>query len=90
MLPWKLGKRHILPVNQNLSSVSFFFFTCQVSAFEPQPFSCHDLAKAIYSQTAKTVFSHLKMGGKSNGDEVDGVRRVGGVNIQEIGNRKET
>ena len=30
------------------------------------------------------------MGGKSNGDEVDGVRRVGGVNIQEIGNRKET
>ena len=67
MLPWKPGKRHILPVNQSLSSVSFFFFTCQVSAFELQPFSCHDLAKAIYSQTAKTVFSHLKPPGKWEG-----------------------
>ena len=36
------------------------FFTCQVSAWELQPFSCHDLANDIYSQTAKTVFSHLK------------------------------
>ena len=36
------------------------FFTCQVSACELQPFSCHDLANNIYSQTAKTVFSHLK------------------------------
>ena len=36
------------------------FFTCQVSACELQPFSCHDLANDIYSQTAKTVFSHLK------------------------------
>ena len=35
------------------------FFTCQVSACELQPFSCHDLANNIYSQTAKTVFSHL-------------------------------
>ena len=34
------------------------FFTCQVSACELQPFSCHDLANDIYSQTAKTVFSH--------------------------------
>ena len=32
------------------------FFTCQVSACELQPFSCHDLANDIYSQTAKTVF----------------------------------
>ena len=32
-------------------------FTCQVLACELQPFSCHD----IYSQTAKTVFSHLKL-----------------------------
>ena len=38
------------------------FFTCQVSACELQPFSCHDLANDIlYSQTAKTVFiSHIK------------------------------
>ena len=36
------------------------FFTCQVSACELQLFSCHDLANDIYSQTAKTVFSHLK------------------------------
>ena len=36
------------------------FFTCQVSACELQPFSCHDFANDIYSQTAKTVFSHLK------------------------------
>ena len=28
------------------------FFTCQVSACELQPFSCHDLANDIYSQTA--------------------------------------
>ena len=35
------------------------FFTCQVSACEPQPFSCHDLANDIYSQTVKPVFSHL-------------------------------
>ena len=38
------------------------FFTCQVSASDLQPswFSCHDLANDIYSETAKTVFSHLK------------------------------
>ena len=35
------------------------FFTCQVSACELQPFSCHDLANNIHSQAAKTVFSHL-------------------------------
>ena len=36
------------------------FFTCQVSACELQPFSCHDLANDIYSQNAKTVSSNLK------------------------------
>ena len=36
------------------------FFTCQVSACELQPFSCHGLVNDIYSETAKTVFSHLK------------------------------
>ena len=35
------------------------FSTCQVSACELQPFSCHNLANDIYSETAKTVFSHL-------------------------------
>ena len=44
---------------QSKSFISIFF-TCQVSACELQPFSCHDLANEIYSQTAKTVFSHLK------------------------------
>ena len=43
---------------QSKSFISIFF-TCQVSACELQPFSCLDLANDIYSQTAKTVFSHL-------------------------------
>ena len=43
-----------------LKSLISIFFTCQVSACGLQPFSCHDLANDIYSQTAKTVFSHLK------------------------------
>ena len=36
------------------------FFTCQVSACELQPFSCNNLANDLYSETGKTVFSHLK------------------------------
>ena len=45
---------------QSKSFISIFF-TCQVPACELQPFSCHDLANDIYSETAmKTVFSHLK------------------------------
>ena len=47
---------HFTCQSKSLISV---FFTCQVSACEPQPFSCHDLANDTYSQTAKTVFSHL-------------------------------
>ena len=43
---------------QSKSFISLFF-TCQVSACELQPFSCHDLANDMHSQTAKTVFSHL-------------------------------
>ena len=43
---------------QSKSFISIFF-TCQVSACELQPFSCHYLANEIYSQTTKTVFSHL-------------------------------
>ena len=48
--------------NFTCQSKSFItiFFTCQVSACELQPFSCHDLANDTYSQTAKTVFSHHK------------------------------
>ena len=37
------------------------FFTCHVSACELQPFSCHNLANDLYSETGKTVFSHLKL-----------------------------
>ena len=59
MLPWKLQKRQILPVNQDLSSV-YFSLAMQVSACELQPFSCHDLANDIYSKKAKTVLSYLK------------------------------
>ena len=44
---------------QSKSFISIFF-TCQVSACELQPSLCHDLANDIYSQTAKTGFSHLK------------------------------
>ena len=44
-----------------VAMVSSVIFTCQVSACELQPFSCHDLANDIYSQTAKTVFSHLNV-----------------------------
>ena len=48
--------------NFNCQSKSFIsiFFICQVSACELRPFSCYNLANDIYSQTAKTVFSHLK------------------------------
>ena len=43
---------------QSKSFISIFF-TCQVSACELQPFSCLDLANDTYSQTTKTVVSHL-------------------------------
>ena len=56
MLPWKLWKRHIWPVNQNLSSV-------YISLAKFQLISCN-LSRAMIwqwdtSQTFKTVFSHL-------------------------------
>ena len=46
--------------NFTCQSKSFLsiFFTCQVSACELPRFSCHDLANDIYSQAAKTVFTH--------------------------------
>ena len=43
---------------QSNSFISIFF-TCQVSACELQPFSCRNWANDLYSETAKTVFSHL-------------------------------
>ena len=74
----KLGKSEILRLysivhvamettktsNFTCQSKSFIsiFFTCQVSACELQPFSCHNLENDLYSETAKTVFSHLKSG----------------------------
>ena len=73
---WKLSKSEILRLysivhvamettkTSNFACQSKFFiiifFTCQVSACELQPFSCHNLANDLYSETAKTVFSHLK------------------------------
>ena len=44
---------------QSKSFISIFFI-CHVSACELEPFSCHDLANDMYSETAKTVFSHFK------------------------------
>ena len=38
-----------------------YIFQLPSSACELQPFSCHDLANDIFSQTVKTVFSHLKV-----------------------------
>ena len=43
---------------QSKSFISIFFI-CQVSACELRAFSCYNLANDLYSQTAKTVFSHL-------------------------------
>ena len=60
MLRWKLRKRQIIAC-QSESFIGILFFTCQVPACELQPFSCHDLANDITSQTVKTVFSHLKV-----------------------------
>ena len=60
MLPWKLRKRQILYVNQNLSSVISIFFTCQVSACELQPFSCHDLAMTYTHKLPKLCKATLR------------------------------
>ena len=60
---------------QSKSFISIFF-TCQVSACELLPFFCHDLTNDTYSQTAKTVFSHLncscKLGYSGNGHNCSG------------------
>ena len=58
MLPWKTTKTSNF-IRQSKSFISIFF-TCQVSACELQPFSCLDLANDTYSQTTKTVVSHLR------------------------------
>ena len=52
-----ITKHHILPANQNLSSV--YFSLAKFELGYVQPFFCHELANDIYSQTAKTVLSHL-------------------------------
>ena len=44
-------KRHLLPVKQ-----IFHRYILHLPSFS---FPCHDLTNNIYSQTAKTVFSHL-------------------------------
>ena len=43
---------------QSKSFISIFF-TCHVLACKLQPFYCYDLVNDIFSQTAKTVFSHF-------------------------------
>ena len=57
MLPWKLRKRHILPANQNLSSVYFSLAKFQLVSCN---LSLAMIWQMTYSQTAKTVFSYLK------------------------------
>ena len=65
---------------QSKSFISIFF-TCQVSACGLQPFSCHDLANDIYSQTAKTVLSHLKNREWAAQDQVQEFRRTVAVAV---------
>ena len=62
--------------NFTCQSKSFIiiFFTCQVSASELQPFSCHNLANDLYSETAKTLFSHLKQSRTNKYQKVGGDR----------------
>ena len=57
MFPWKLRKRHILTVNQNLLSVYFSLAKFQLVICNLSLTMI--LANGIYSQTAKAVFSHL-------------------------------
>jgi len=58
MLPWKLRKHQFLPVNQNLSSVHFSLAKFQLVSSN---LSLAMIWQMTYkSQTAKTVFSHLK------------------------------
>ena len=57
MLPWKLRKCQILPVNQNLSSIYFPLAKFQLVSCNP---SLAIIWQMTYSETAKTVFSHLK------------------------------
>ena len=57
MLPWKLRKRQILPVSQNLSSVYFSLAKFQVVSCN---LSLAMIWQMTYSETAKTVFSDLK------------------------------
>ena len=52
MLPWKLRKRQILPVNQNLSSVYFSLAKFQLVSCN---LSLAMIWQMTYSQTAKTV-----------------------------------
>ena len=65
----KLSKSEILRlysiVHVAMETAKTSNFACQsksfITACELQPFSCHNLANDLYSETAKTVFSHLKL-----------------------------
>ena len=65
---------------QSNSFISIFF-TCQISACELLPFSCHDLANDTYSQTAKTVFSHLNCSCKPGYSGNDTTVQVGACEV---------
>ena len=58
MLPWKLRKRQLLPVNQNLSSVYISLAKFQLVNWN---LSLAMICQMTCTQTAKTVFSHLKL-----------------------------
>ena len=53
------------------------FFTCQVSAFELQPFSCHDLANNIY-KLPKLCSATLRKWRSSSNDKIMSLRMNGG------------
>ena len=57
MLPWKLRKRQILPVNQHFSSTYFSLAKFQLVSSNLPPAMTWQMT--YNSQTAKTVFSHL-------------------------------
>ena len=59
MLPWKLRKHPILPVNQNLWSL--YFSLAEFQLVSRNLSLAMIFANDIHSQTAKTVFSHLNI-----------------------------
>ena len=59
MLPWKLRKYQILPVSQNLSLV--YFSPAKFRLVSSNLSLTIIWQESLFSETAKTVFSHLKI-----------------------------